>query len=716
MFTDSGEETILTGTTSFTGSVSAPGSALNGSTRMRVRLTYTTGMAPCGNSSFGETEDYTLIVSGGLDYGYSWNNAGTLNNALIANPISSATTTTPYTATVTLGLCSAQGNVTLTVQPQPNAGGDGSHSACSIDSFFDVFLDLTGTPDGGGTWRDPSFAAHSNIFTPGTDTPGNYYYIVTPTSPCTLNDTAIVVVNITTATTWYIDTDADGYGDPAIDSVCCCTPAGYVTDNTDDCPSVFGKNGDSCNDANPFTTGDILVACVCVGTPVPCDNWTLTINTDGSGTQTTWQVKDNTSPFILDSGGPYPSNAMINETICVPQGACFDLIFNDSGNNGINPGGWVLTHNLGKRVIDNYNNGSAFTTTCQPDLPFCNPVGADALIVSSCDKMDWLATQYIVASPNAAVSAQWGIGNQADDGYQFWFFKPTGGYSRRILHSHAVSMGYGPASATRACHMPLSFTPNPLPFNTLLNVRVRSLVNGVYSDFGAACRMLLLTAPPACPTTQLDNNPLHVGTTYSCGVTGKVVGASGSNGKIWANPVGAATHYKFKLEVASEGHIRNIVSTNYVLTLGPWSVNPLLCGTFTYDVNVAVSVDGGFTYCPFGPICTVGITNGAPNPCTAPFTGGNQHVDMTTQGEMTMWPNPNREQILYLGLSEVEAGVTDVTVAIYDLFGKQVMHQVINADAAFTTVLDLGNNMASGLYTVNLTAGSKSYSQRLVIQ
>ena len=70
----------------------------------------------------------------------------------------------------------------------------------------------------------------------------------------------------------------------------------------------------------------------------------------------------------------------------------------------------------------------------------------------------------------------------------FWFFDPVGGYSRRILHNHATSMGFGPPSATRACHMPLNFVTNPLPQNVLLNVRVRSLVNGVYSQFGPACR------------------------------------------------------------------------------------------------------------------------------------------------------------------------------------------------------------------------------------
>ena len=122
LFTDLGEETILTGTTTFTGSVVAPASPANGNTRMRVRLTFTSGMAPCGAASFGETEDYTLVVTGGSDpYTYSWDNAGTLNNTSIANPIASPVSTTLYTVTVTdANNCPVQGSVTVNTTAPPN--------------------------------------------------------------------------------------------------------------------------------------------------------------------------------------------------------------------------------------------------------------------------------------------------------------------------------------------------------------------------------------------------------------------------------------------------------------------------------------------------------------------------------------------------------------------------------------------------------------------
>ncbi|MCB0522669.1 MAG: hypothetical protein H6577_10810 [Lewinellaceae bacterium] len=67
LFTDVGEEFILSSgdNISWTTNVAVPPGATLGSTRMRVRITYTSGMAPCGESSYGETEDYCVsIISG----------------------------------------------------------------------------------------------------------------------------------------------------------------------------------------------------------------------------------------------------------------------------------------------------------------------------------------------------------------------------------------------------------------------------------------------------------------------------------------------------------------------------------------------------------------------------------------------------------------------------------------------------------------------------
>ena len=60
----------------------------------------------------------------------------------------------------------------------PDAGLDGSVTACSTGPAIGLFPILGGSPDAGGTWTDPDGNAHTGTFTPGTDPFGDYIYTV----------------------------------------------------------------------------------------------------------------------------------------------------------------------------------------------------------------------------------------------------------------------------------------------------------------------------------------------------------------------------------------------------------------------------------------------------------------------------------------------------------------------------------------------------------
>ncbi len=80
-------------------------------------------------------------------------------------------------------------------------------------------------------------------------------------------------------TTWYLDNDADGYGDATVTTATCGTPVGYVTDATDcddDDPLIFPESDGTCPDG--LDCRDILDSGKSVG------NGTYTIDPDGSGT------------------------------------------------------------------------------------------------------------------------------------------------------------------------------------------------------------------------------------------------------------------------------------------------------------------------------------------------------------------------------------------------------------------------------------------------
>ncbi|MEP4882259.1 gliding motility-associated C-terminal domain-containing protein, partial [Maribacter dokdonensis] len=72
--------------------------------------------------------------------------------------------------------------VTVVEQAQPNAGSDGTLNICQGSSFTnaDLFAQLTGSPDTGGTWTDNG--------------DGTYTYTVAATAPCVVDDESIVTV------------------------------------------------------------------------------------------------------------------------------------------------------------------------------------------------------------------------------------------------------------------------------------------------------------------------------------------------------------------------------------------------------------------------------------------------------------------------------------------------------------------------------------------
>ena len=121
-------------------------------------------------------------------------------------------------------------------------------------------IDLVGSPIG-GTWSGTGVSG--NTFSPGAGTQTVTYMYTASLCAASCSTT----INVQQAATWYADTDGDGFGDPAAPVQLCGLPGpAYVSDNTDDCPSVYGKVGSTCDDGSSSTIGDVLSAtCVCQG-------------------------------------------------------------------------------------------------------------------------------------------------------------------------------------------------------------------------------------------------------------------------------------------------------------------------------------------------------------------------------------------------------------------------------------------------------------------
>ena len=103
-----------------------------------------------------------------------------------------------------------------------------------------------------------------------------------------------------------------------------------------------------------------------------------------------------------------------------------------------------------------------------------------------------------------------------------------------------------------------------------------------------------------------------------------------------------------------------------------------------------------------------------PAPPQANAPQGDDESEHSTSSTLTVWPNPNNGDQLFMAVSEMNSELTTATVDIYDLFGKRVMTSTIATEG--TKVIELNKQLAPGLYVVTYTAGEVSFTERLVIQ
>lgn len=509
----------------------------------------------------------------------------------------------------------------------------------------------------------------------------------------------------------------------------------------------------------------LALSATAIGSFAQCfDNLvTLELRTDANSDEASWEIVEQYAATVVCSGGGYAPNITnpITEDCCLPDG-CYRLRVSDSGGDGFVSGGVLGGYELreaginGRRIIDDLvvnetdtayliANSKSFNFEDLPGGPpdvsaissthdngaFCVPIGTDRLISTSCDKFHWVCDQFIVATENAAVSGQHGVTNTTS-GYEFWFYDPNGTYSYRRFRSHATSDGYG-TGATRACHYRINCPQ--IPAGIVLNVRVRGRVAGVDQPFGPACLFMVDPVRASCPLVKLQDENYS----YPCCDESRTFGGvNSSSNKIASTPpqaipavLSSNVRYQFRFRVPGESicivrppQMSPIMYLNWSALSG----TQLRCNT-TYLVEVRASLDSGASWCvdvaspscvepvtPWGVVCTIAITS---SPfCPGPLQGGGSSLaPETTGGGLIMFPNPNKGDQLFLSLRELAADVETVSIDIFDLTGKCASARTISVqDGYLNTMLDLSGEIAHGVYVVNITAGEKVYTERLVIQ
>lgn len=141
--------------------------------------------------SFCEGGNIQLVASGGAIY--TWNNASSLSNANISNPVASPSVTTTYTVTVTDGNgCIGTDDVVVTVLSLPVADAGSDLAVCIGDQ-----IQINGSGGAQYSWAPAAGLDNATIANPTFSGIATTNYTLTVTHPngCTDTDDMTLIVN-----------------------------------------------------------------------------------------------------------------------------------------------------------------------------------------------------------------------------------------------------------------------------------------------------------------------------------------------------------------------------------------------------------------------------------------------------------------------------------------------------------------------------------------
>ena len=98
-----------------------------------------------------------------------------------------------YTVSSTSPPCSESATVTVSVVQQPDAGTNGSITVCASDAPFNLFAQLGGSPNAGGTWTNGTGSPQSGTFDPAVSGSTICTYTVPATAPCAATSATVQV-------------------------------------------------------------------------------------------------------------------------------------------------------------------------------------------------------------------------------------------------------------------------------------------------------------------------------------------------------------------------------------------------------------------------------------------------------------------------------------------------------------------------------------------
>ncbi len=551
----------------------------------------------CENSS---AFDLFNELGGTPDVSGTWSEPSVGTTSNMFNPSAFGAGTFTLTYTVTSPPCiPATADVTVTVSPLVDAGGDGNITVCENDPNFNLFDELTGSPNPGGIWTLGGIPV-PNTFNPSTSGIGTfvYTYTVLGASPCPDDQaTVTVIVNpqpvVTISGTTTI---TQGQSTPITFNLTIGTPPftviyddGTSTITSPSLNSTTGTINVSPNASTTYTLVSVTDANGCIaslsGSAIITVNQLPTVTITGDATICSGQ--NSPIDFILGGNPPFTVDYTVN-------GAAAFSVFNSVGSNVLNMSPFVTTtYTLvsitdGNGVVDNAVSGSV-TITVNP-LPTAIISGDNTI----CDGMQTPlnftltgASDYsLTYNPGGVVVTLNASGNDATTGNPI-MVSPTSTTSYSIVSltdaNNCTNAGSGSAN----------ITVNPLP-DMQISATSTTLCAGQSAALGF---------------TPTGTAPFNLNYTVNGTSTNVTLDAAGTiSGTPVAVTPASTTTYTLVDVTDANGCLNSLLNSSITI-----NVNPLPTATISGSTSICTgqSTDLGFTFTGTAPYTInydIGIT------------------------------------------------------------------------------------------------------------
>lgn len=339
----------------YTYTITSPAPCSSDTATVTISITPGPDAGLSGNAVFCQNspaENLFLSLGGTPQVGGTWSPALTSGTGVFDPAVDPAGIYT-YTFSGNQPCDDDTATVTVTINPIPEAGNDGTAFFCSNYTPSDLFLNLGGTPQTGGTWS-PTLASGTGVFNPLVDAAGVYTYTVGGGLCST--DSATVTVSVTQSP------NAGSNGATLLINACTTDTAVDLFTGLNGTQGVGNWND---NDATGALIGNIFNA-----------------SQAGAGTyQFTYTVSSGVSPCLTDTAtvtvvvSPVPNAGTFNgpQSFCNATGT-IDLFALISGYQ--TGGDWIDSNNLTVNnsldisgfVVGTYSYSYVINTPCGTDI------------------------------------------------------------------------------------------------------------------------------------------------------------------------------------------------------------------------------------------------------------------------------------------------------------------------------------------------------------